>query len=463
MTRGLLIAVKIAVVVALGVYLANHPGRATIEWFGWRIEDAPVGLLVLAAVLLAVVVALLYRFWRFLYRAPQSIGRKLEDNRRRRGYKALSNGMVAVAAGDAGEAARWARRADDLLEDPPLTLLLSAQAAQLSGDEGAAKRYFEAMLDNPETRFLGLRGLVMQAMRDGDDAQALEYLRQAKRLRPKTPWVLTSLFQVGERTGALDEAEAALKTATKVGALPAPEGRAKRALLQLKKALAAEQGGQLREAWQLAKAARKLAPEHRPTTLTAALLALVAGSPRDAQKIAEDAWAAAPHPELARLHREAQREVTPVDYVKRLPRLTSRNPSHPESHLAIAEAALAAELWGQARTHLELAGNAAPSVRVCHLMADLERNEHGDGEAARQWLERALTAPPDPAWLCDACGARAPDWSLHCRVCDGLDSLTWRPPKQAELAGPSEAPLIEETAEKPSLPAAVEREGELTS
>ena len=238
MTRSLLIALKIGLLVLAAVYLANHPGSVTLEWLGWRIEDAPVGLLILCAVILAVAAALIYRFWRFLYRAPGSIGRLLDDNKRKRGYKALSNGMVAVAAGDAAEAARWARRADTLLEEPPLTLLLSAQAAQLGGDENAAKRYFKAMLERKETRFMGLRGLVMQALREGDDRAALTYLRQAKEMRPKTPWVLKHLFEVGERSGTLEEAEDALKLAGRTGALPAPESKQKRGLLQLKQALA---------------------------------------------------------------------------------------------------------------------------------------------------------------------------------------------------------------------------------
>src|SRR3546814_13347697 len=87
--------------------------------------------------------------------------------------------MVAVAAGDAQEAARWSRRADDLLEDPPLTLLLSAQAAQLNGDERAAEKYFNAMLEKPETRFLGLRGLLMPALPENDHRRALGFARQA--------------------------------------------------------------------------------------------------------------------------------------------------------------------------------------------------------------------------------------------------------------------------------------------
>ena len=50
--------------------------------------------------------------------------------------------------------------------------------------------------ESEETRFLGLRGLVNQAMKEGNRAAALEYLRQAKELRPKTPWVLTNLFEL---------------------------------------------------------------------------------------------------------------------------------------------------------------------------------------------------------------------------------------------------------------------------
>ena len=90
------------------------------------------------------------------------------------GYRALTQGMVAVAAGDAEEAQKLARKADALLAEPPLTLLLSAQAAQLNGDETARpQRYFTAMLDRAETEFLGLRGLIMQALkrrRRGDGA-----------------------------------------------------------------------------------------------------------------------------------------------------------------------------------------------------------------------------------------------------------------------------------------------------
>ena len=50
----------------------------------------------------------------------------------------------------------------------PLIHLLDAQASLLEGDHEAAREKFERMLDDPEMRLLGLRGLYLEAERLGD-------------------------------------------------------------------------------------------------------------------------------------------------------------------------------------------------------------------------------------------------------------------------------------------------------
>ena len=77
------------------------------------------------------------------------------------------------------------RAAPTLVDDRPLVTLLSAQAAQLDGDEQAAAKFFQAMSEKPETAFLGVRGLLVQAMRREDWDQALTLARRAYRLDPK--------------------------------------------------------------------------------------------------------------------------------------------------------------------------------------------------------------------------------------------------------------------------------------
>ena len=139
MIRTLIFIFVAALVVLSAVWIANHPGNLSVVWGGGRIDvDLPAALGGL--LLFMIFVGLLYRLWWSIRRAPKVFWNARQLRKRERGYKALTQGMVAVAAGDANEARSQAQRADKLLGDPPLTMLLSAQAAQLNGDEAAAKR-----------------------------------------------------------------------------------------------------------------------------------------------------------------------------------------------------------------------------------------------------------------------------------------------------------------------------------
>lgn len=465
MLRTLVFIVKLVILVALAIWLANWEGRVAFDlpaygidlwvfqasWPDYRV-DIPVGLLLLPVLVLWFLAVLYVWGWRSLRRAPGRLGEMFEGGRKKRGYQALTQGMVAVAAGDAGEAQRWARKADSLLNEPPLTMLLSAQAAQLDGDEQAARRYFEAMLEREETRFLGLRGLLMQAMRENDEKAALGYARQAYAMRPKTPWVLDTLFDLSERNGDLEAAERALREASKRKQLPAAEVGRKRAVLLTERAQAARAGGDRETARKLAKEAHKLSPELVPATALLAELLVESGSGREAMRLLERSWAAAPHPDLVAIYKRARAGKKPgaddgIGTLQSLERLVAGAADDPESRLALAEAALQAKLWGEARRYVADsvgADGALPGERACHLMARLEEAEHGDGVKAREWWLKAGEAPADPAWVCGNCGAVAQGWAARCGACHSFDSLAWTPPPRvaAQLA-PAEVVAIE--------------------
>ena len=144
MFKALCFLAIIAAVSSLLGWLADNPGRILLYWQGYRI-DTSVGVLIGLIILLAGFLAIIYEFWSFIRRAPEKILSFMRGKRRSRGYRAFTQGMVAVAAGDPIEAKRQGKRANILLEELPLTMLLSAQAAQLNGDEKAAKAFFSAM------------------------------------------------------------------------------------------------------------------------------------------------------------------------------------------------------------------------------------------------------------------------------------------------------------------------------
>src|SRR5262249_19399190 len=133
------------------------------------------------------------------------------------------------------------------------------------------------------------------------------------------------------------------------------------------------------------------------------------GRRRTAAKVIERAWQTAPHLELAELYLDLLDDPAPLARAAAMQRLAVRNPEASESRLAVAETALQARLWGEARHQLTLAAASAaaagPSRRLCRLMAELEEGETGNLAAARAWLDRAIAAPRDPCYVCAVCAA----------------------------------------------------------
>ncbi|MEX2618536.1 MAG: heme biosynthesis HemY N-terminal domain-containing protein [Alphaproteobacteria bacterium] len=451
MIRAAFIFVLIGCFVWLAVWFAGNPGYVDIRIAGLQIRTQ-AGIFVLGLVVVIVVAAVLYRLWRFIRYVPGGLLDHRRAGRRQRGYQALTQGMVAVAAGDADEAKKFARKADVLLKEPPLTMLLSAQAAQLEGDEGAARRYFEEMLKKPDMAFLGLRGLLMQAVRRDDRGEALRLAERAFQLRPDTPWVLTRLFSLQVAAGKWSEANDTTQRAVRAGVITQDAGRRRRAVLAVALSDAAARAGDSATALKQARVAHDLAPDLVAATVVYMRCLAAAGKMRRAVKLTESAWALEPHPDIAAAYKGLGGEdEPPLARVKRFQRLCSIRPDRPESHYALAEVSLAADLWGEARRHLETAAGDRPTARHCRLMAELEERETGNLEVTRHWLDRAVSAPPGEAWYCSECGAVAGAWAPCCDNCSSFDSLKWTLPPGAgtlQIAPPDNAP----TAAAAALP-----------
>ncbi len=461
MFRWLLYIVAAAALVAAAVWLADNAGTVTLQWRGWRI-DTTVAVLIAAGAAVLVAAGFLHRLWLAVVHAPRSWRDTWRRRRRERGYEALTRGMVAIAAGDADEARRQSRRAEGLLDEPPLTLLLAAQAAQLSGDERAAARFFATMSERPETEFLGVRGLLGQAIKRGDRAGALELARRAWRLRPDSGWAADVMFDLEAKEGRWRDARASLAEAVKRGALDRSVARRREAALLVEIARQAAAEGRHDEARDLAGEAHKLRPgliaaateyarallageKFRPAADAAQTIipaparrrafSLMAPARRAAAAI-EKTYALAPHAELADLYTRARRTPDALAAAREVRQLTQSQPVHPESLFALARVYAAAKLWGEARRALDQFGHRLPA-RACRLMAEIEDSEHGDMNAGRRWLMRANVAEPDPAWVCDSCGAAAADWRAVCAKCGAFDTLDWRAPARvAALAAP---------------------------
>lgn len=465
--RWLVALLLVAAAVAGAAFVADRPGQVEIVWQGWQI-DTSVAVLVGAVALVVLIGSLVVLLGAALRRVPQNLRRRRMARRRHAGEVALTKGVVALAAGQPAEAQLAAKRATALLGDVPMALLVAAEAAAQQGDVAAARAVYTALLDRPETEFLGLRGLIGQALRAGDDDTVSRLAERARRLRPDARWVVDALLVLAARAGDWATARDTLADAARHRAMPNESARHHRGIVLYELSRDAERRGDLSQAVRLAANAQVQAPDIAAAALHHARLLIALGRKRAAARAIEQAWHIAPHPDLALLYLEIDPDATLLARVAAAQRLAAQNPASSESHLAIAEAALLAQLWGEARRHLGLAIAAAPpsgpSRRLCRLMARLEENESGDMAAARDWLDRAIGAPPDPAYVCRQCGGVTPEWQALCRECGGFDTLVWQSPRSADRAiiaplGGVGAPLMlpapeapEAAGSRPSLP-----------
>ncbi len=438
MIRVLIFLLLIALVAFAAVWLADRPGDVAIAWMGHRI-DTSVMVLALAVAAVAAATTMLWSLIRAIIRAPGLLRERLRHRRGARGYLAVSQGLVAVGSGDAVSARRLMEEASRIAPNEPLTLLLRAQTAQLSGDREGAARNFEVMAARSDTRLLGLHGLFVEARRRNDPAAALRHAEEAAKHTSVPGWAGQAVLEfrcvAGEWSGALDRLERNMKS----GLVDRETYRRQRSVLLTAQAIALEDTDQER-AKSLLLEAVKLAPSLVPAAALAGRLFAEAGEVRKSGRIIEAAWRANPHPDLADAYAHLRPGDAARERLDRIQTLAAMSPGNVEAALAVARAALDAQEFAIARESLAPLA-VAPSKRVAALMAELEQKQHGDEGRAREWMMRALHARRDPAWTAD--GFVSERWLPVSPVTGRLDAFEWKDP----LAGDDQAgALIEAEA-----------------
>jgi HemY protein len=428
MIRLLIILIAAGIIAAGLAWIADLQGGLDIVLGSYAIHMG-VGA---AAALLLVAVGILFILFRLiaaLLSTPEMVGEWSRARRARQGYRALSRGLVAAAAGDSQEAKRFAKQGEKLLGEAPLGLLLRAQAAQLEGNEQIQSDSYRAMLEHSDTEFLGLRGLFMQAMRKGDEEEAIKHASRANTLKPKAAWASHALFDLHVGRHEWDEAQTILKKQVRARLIGGDIARRRRAVVLAAAALDADKRGDDKTALARALDAVSLAPALIPAAVLAARKLTKEGRTWKAQDVVEAAWALSPHPELAAAYAAIHPNDDPSARARRMNALVQLNPNHVESRLVAAEQAIARAQWFDARSALEPLTQGPPTARACLLMAEIAQEERGDMTAAQGWLARAARSPRDAQWRCAHCGCVVQDWAPICSNCDAFDSLSWVAPR----------------------------------
>jgi HemY protein len=374
----------------------NDAGTVHFEWMGW---EADTSAWFAIAVLIAVVaVALpLLRLIMFLMDAPGRIGKASQRARVRRGQEALALGLIAAEAGEFEEARRQADKAEDLIDEPRLALLLQARAAEVSGDTAAAERAYSGMLQNEDTEVLGRKGLMAAALKRGDRTAARAHAEAALKASKWATWPFQYAFDLAVQAADWENAIEALDLGDKRKQIEDKVAKRRRAVLMTAQAQKLERERRPDKAADLAQKAFRMAPAFAPAAALAARLLVGEGKAERAAAILEEAWENGPHPALAHAYRDVMPGESNEERIERMRALAERRRDSRESKIVLAELAMERGDWGGAQSHLEDAYRENPSSRICILFAQVARGR-GDENGARTWLAQAAGAPREADW-----------------------------------------------------------------
>lgn len=420
---ALYIVFSLAMVAGLA-WLIGLEGAVTIDVAGWRMQPG-IGSAAVALIALVLATSIIWTLLTRLLNAPRNLARSAARRGERRGVEALSDGFIALQAGDVDKARRLAREAQTRLPGNDAALLLEARADLALGEWGTAREEYRALIDNPKTALAALSGLYEQAMAQNRPDAALTFAHKAHAISPELSWAGAAVFDDLVRN---HDWVAALEM---VSAEPArrPEDRTvkvrKQAVLHTAIATHAEDTDP-GTALDSALAALKLEPAFVPAALVAARVYANRGEVRRATSLLKRVWRDTSHPDVAMLYANAQSGASPEARLKCLSDLIPSPLPDIQSAAIVARISIDAKNWVKARNSLANFAPGQPTQAICLLMAEIEEGQDADFGRARQWLSRAAHAPLDPTWTAD--GVTSDVWAPLSPVTGRFDAFEWRSP-----------------------------------
>lgn len=429
-------------------FLLQAEGGLQIRAMGVELNPGPLESILLLVLLVFLVwvflkvLSLLSAVWKFLSGDETALSRYFDRNRERKGFDALSQGLMALANGEGNVAMAKAAKADKYLKKPELTNLLTAQAAEMAGDTRKAEETYRKLIENEQTRFVGVRGIMKQKLAEGDTETAIQLAEKAFALKPKHEETGDLLLRLQAEKEDWSGARKTLSTKLRNGQLPRDVHKRRDAVLALCKAKDIISDESSIEARETAIEANRLSPDLIPAAVMAANGYIEQDKARYATRVLKKAWEVQPHPDLAATFAAIAPDETPTERIKRFKALTKLNADHPETKMLLSELHIANENFPAARRALGDLVEADPDARSVTLMAVIERGEGASDTVVKGWLARALAVPRGPQWICDNCQHIHAEWKPICENCSSFDTLAWKRPPVSEVTMPAGVQML---------------------
>ena len=320
MTNLILLLVFLTSIGIGAAWIAGNPGQVTMHLGDYRI-DTSFAVLACLAVFSSLAILLLYALLARLLNLPSILVHRRQIKHYRSGLTELTWSVAALAASDLQSAQQHTKKAEKLLGETPLTLLLGAQIAKSRGEDEKTQMLLEKMLDHKETEYLAARMLSESAGKKQLFPRALALAQRANTASPHEHAAMLSVVSLHVRMKQWPEALRSLDTSARKAGLLRSEGRRARGLILLAQAKALHEEGNDETALATARKSLSYLGDFAPAVIFTAECYRDTGNGRKAIALLQKAWKKTEHPDIAEALRSASINEPSAKRTKILDRL----------------------------------------------------------------------------------------------------------------------------------------------
>ncbi len=394
MTKLILWLLTVAALLLGGWWLADNPGSVKIIWWGSVIETSVA--FCIACVLGALIVLYLLVFpFRWIEKIRSFWQKKKANKAQTLLIQILTNVLSQNLKPNAKLIATLEKTTPQNKD-----VLLILKALSHSG-----KDVFEELVQNPRTQEAGWQGLIAEHVRRGEIVKASEEVADLLKKNPKEAWILKEALDLFVMNEQWQQAFDCLEKLYRQGEIEKPDYLFKKAVLLVKMNKGID--------------AFKVCP-----ALPEAAVLAAREKPRKALKIYLKAWSVAPSWAVYKGYVRLFAKENSLSQSQRVEKLCAVNKNAKLNELVLADAAIKARLWSEAKKQLNGYLAVYPlTANVASQMALIENEANHNVREARRWMDKIPALEATSEYVCQQCGHRTDIWSAACPVCNCFAGL----------------------------------------
>ena len=391
----LIVWLSCIVAIIFSIYvLMDNPGFVSITWFGYVIETSVAFCLSLLAILF---------FSIYLIRIPKRwinlIKASLKNKRAIKNKALLVQILSNILCKDFKPNEKLIKKFQRTeTKNSELVLLLTA----LSKTDNSV---YKQLAKKTETQKAGLHAMINEHIERGEIILAIEEVEKLLNKNPKQDWILNEAFSLYILNEEWKKALTCLENLYKLKAIDVKQYNYQKAVLLVK----LDQGFE----------AFKLSP-----SLPIAAIMAAKEKPQKAEKIYQRAWEEHPCFEVYEAYVKLYAKENSLSRYKHVLKLCAANKNAKINPLVIADAAINAQLWSEAKKELNgyLVNNPL-TINIGLQMVRIEIEANHNLKEAQKWIEKTSRLETSLDYICYKCGYKTVDWLDRCPVCNQFAGL----------------------------------------